>query len=105
MHVRCPHCHNPIEVVDDASLSDILCPLCGSGFSLVGDLETTEDFAATHGTIGHFRLTQPLGMGAFGVVWKATETQLDRRRHHSTYVTSLNGVGVRASSEFVRRGL
>jgi hypothetical protein len=44
-------------------------------------------------------------MGAFGVVWKATETQLDRRRHHSTYVTSLNGVGVRASSEFVRRGL
>ena len=25
MHVRCPHCHNPIELVDDAEFSDIEC--------------------------------------------------------------------------------
>ena len=35
MHVRCPHCRNPIELVDDASLSDVVCPTCGSSFSLV----------------------------------------------------------------------
>ncbi len=36
LHVRCPHCHNPIELVDDSSLSDITCPSCDSSFSLVG---------------------------------------------------------------------
>ena len=37
MHVRCPHCHNPIEILDDASLSEIACPSCDSHFSLVGE--------------------------------------------------------------------
>ena len=45
MHVRCPHCHNPIEVVDDAVLSDIDCPSCGSSFSLVGDSEQTRHWS------------------------------------------------------------
>ena len=34
LHVRCPHCHNPIELLDQALLSDISCPSCGSSFSL-----------------------------------------------------------------------
>ena len=29
-------------------------------------------------TIGHFELTEQLGFGAFGSVWKARDTQLDR---------------------------
>jgi ribosomal protein S27E len=41
MHVRCPHCRNPIEVVDESSLSDIACPSCNSHFSLVGGLDST----------------------------------------------------------------
>ncbi len=36
MHVRCPHCHNPIEVVGDDSFTDLECPSCGSHFPLVG---------------------------------------------------------------------
>ena len=39
MHVRCPHCNSPIELLDDQPLTDIVCPSCDSGFSLV-DSET-----------------------------------------------------------------
>ena len=41
LHIRCPQCHNPVELVDDASLSDVLCPTCGSQFSLVNDSNQT----------------------------------------------------------------
>ena len=41
LHVRCPHCHNPIEIVEESSLSDVVCPSCGSQFSLTDDTERT----------------------------------------------------------------
>lgn len=37
MHVRCPHCKNPIEVVNDSTLAEVSCPTCGSSFSLAGE--------------------------------------------------------------------
>ena len=37
LHVRCPHCHNPIELLEDARLDEVSCPSCGSSFSLVGE--------------------------------------------------------------------
>jgi DNA-directed RNA polymerase subunit M/transcription elongation factor TFIIS len=33
MHINCPHCQNPIEVVESAALKEIVCPSCGSSFS------------------------------------------------------------------------
>jgi len=76
LHVRCPHCQNAIEIVDGAELSDIICPSCGSSFSLVGEQTTT--YEAQGQTIAHFELIEQLGMGAFGSVWKAKDTKLDR---------------------------
>lgn len=78
MHVRCPHCSNPIELVDEGSLDDVSCPSCGSSFSLVGDGETQTFCPDTVESIGHFTLGERLGMGAFGAVWKAHDTELDR---------------------------
>ena len=72
MQIRCPHCQNPLEVIDDDLLAEKTCPACGSSFSLVS--RTT---AATHvppggvQRLGHFELIEQIGVGAFGSVWKA----------------------------------
>ncbi len=77
MHVRCPHCHNPIEVVDADPLTDISCPDCGSNFSLISG-ETDSYTPGAVKTIGHFELLESVGGGHFGTVWKARDTKLDR---------------------------
>lgn len=77
LHVRCPHCHNPIELVPDAELDSIACPSCGSDFSLItGQMATKAADAVSQ--VGHFKLIERVGMGAFGSVWKAHDTKLDR---------------------------
>ena len=77
MHVRCPHCHSPIDVSDGMSLAEIECHSCGSSFSLIGG-----DATATHRPktrqLGQFELVRELGIGNFGSVWMAHDTELDR---------------------------
>ena len=81
MRIRCPHCHNPVEIVDDSDFKDIVCSTCGSHFNLVGGTDDTET-AATHiRTLGHFQLVEQLGVGAFGSVWKAKDTISARHDH------------------------
>jgi WD40 repeat protein/tRNA A-37 threonylcarbamoyl transferase component Bud32 len=78
MEVRCPQCHDVLSLVEDAALSDISCPSCGSSFSLLGGEETLPYDGIGTRTIGHFRLVEPIGAGAFARVWKAQDTELDR---------------------------
>jgi serine/threonine-protein kinase len=78
MQIRCPHCQNPIEVIQDDESFDYDCPSCGSSFNLASDLKTVSQPAGAEQTIGHFRLTEPLGIGQYGAVWKARDTELDR---------------------------
>ena len=78
VQVRCPHCQNPLEVLDDSSLTDINCPSCDSRFNLLADDDTLTYRPDDNPTIGHFELQSKLGTGAFGAVWKAKDTKLDR---------------------------
>lgn len=78
MHVRCPHCRNPIEIVDDGSLDDVNCSSCGSSFSLIAPTETQTFRPDSVQSIGHFELRDQLGVGAFGTVWRAHDAELDR---------------------------
>ena len=77
LHVRCPHCRNPIEIVDNTPLRDITCPSCDSKFSLISD-ETTSIARDISKAIGQFELIEQVGIGGFGSVWKAHDTELDR---------------------------
>ena len=78
MRIRCPHCHNGIEVVGDDPLGELTCPSCGSSFCLLGPETTVGWEPSVAKSIGHFELVVPLGQGRFGSVWKARDTELDR---------------------------
>ena len=77
LHVRCPNCHCSIELVADAEMGTIDCPSCGRNFGLVDDVTSTRN-ALSLKEIGHFKIIELIGAGAFGTVWKAFDTKLDR---------------------------
>ena len=72
---RCPHCHNPIELIDDKAFLEIRCQACGSDLQLVRD---SESYAEDLDEIAHFKLKEVIGVGAFGEVWIAYDTILKR---------------------------
>ena len=53
MLVRCLHCHEPIELVDDSDLRHVACPSCGGSFNLVGE-DTLSWSAETTKHLGPF---------------------------------------------------
>ena len=77
MKIRCPHCRDPVEVLDDVTLSDISCTTCGSRISIFAD-ETVNYRPEQPQTIENFRLIEVVGRGHFGCVWKAKDEELDR---------------------------
>jgi hypothetical protein len=77
MHILCPHCHSPIEVVSVAPRGEIACPSCGSSFRLeTGATVASESSGAQN--FGKFHLLQTLGQGSFGTVYKARDPELGR---------------------------
>ncbi len=85
MQFRCPNCQHSIRVEENhhqaqpeaETLDTIECPSCHSRFSLSADEDSTT--IVTLGLkVAHFEIQQVLGEGAFGTVYKAFDTELQR---------------------------
>jgi len=77
LHVRCPHCCHPVELVADTPADDVTCGACGSTFCLV-ERGNASAPPPTLQRAGRFELTARVGVGGFGTVWKARDPELDR---------------------------
>src|SRR5687767_2545581 len=75
MHLICPHCHNPIEMVELRPREEVVCPSCGSSFQL----ESSATQPLPQQKLGKFDLLSLVGHGAFGSVYKARDPELDRQ--------------------------
>src|SRR5262245_39611874 len=77
MHLRCPHCQNPIELSDVPAGGEVICAGCGSSLQLAGTTTAGWNEPESH-RIGKFEILSTLGQGGFGTVLKARDTELDR---------------------------
>jgi serine/threonine protein kinase len=77
MHILCPHCHNPIELMRLMPREDVTCPSCGSSFCLDTG-STAADTPCSGRLLGRFTLLDTVGQGAFGTVYRARDPELDR---------------------------
>jgi serine/threonine protein kinase len=77
MQVRCPDCRESIDIEIADPSAGTHCAACGTVFNLVGE-ETIEHLPERPPQVGQFRLQERIGRGAFGTVWKAYDSTLDR---------------------------
>jgi len=77
MHILCPHCGSPIEIVRLPTSGEMLCDSCGSTFRVEGEATVTMDVGGRR-HFGRFELLAIAGTGAFGTVYRALDPQLDR---------------------------
>ena len=71
----CPQCREATNVRDERGRV-VVCPSCGSSYRRL--LEFSQWLIPHDQKLGSYELIEPVGSGAFGVVWKAVDSELGR---------------------------
>jgi serine/threonine protein kinase len=77
MRIHCPHCQNTIDEINPAA-ANAVCPACGSSIHLGHGSTTGYVPVEQRRRLGKFELIDQVGVGAFGTVYQARDTELDR---------------------------
>ncbi len=77
VRLRCPRCHRTV-LLRSRGPGEVACERCGSNFRVEGGPEAAWPAEELPRMVGKFRVTALLGQGAFGIVYRAEDTELER---------------------------
>lgn len=99
MQTRCPQCSALLEISEHNELSNISCLHCGESFDLLSET-TIGSVGGRNSSFGQFDLIRLVGIGAFGEVWKAKDSELDR--FVAIKIPHLKKLGGQSAEQFLR---
>ncbi len=78
LKLHCPNCGAGIELVDQAPADHLECPTCHSRIALGSSVRLPRTVSLGTNRISSYELVEPVGTGAFGTVYRAYDSKLQR---------------------------